>query len=203
MEPAACILGSPSSNFQRLVVNHSGCIQTVVHGSQIYESFKRGTGLPLGEYSTVEFILAAPADHGFNIAVSRIECNEPDLRLREFIGIFCPQIRQIPDCVFCLGLHAAVQRGINFQAAFKQSVCAEFIHNQLGNVIEEIRTKVFLFSFTFVFAYFYFFCFSFLCLGLGDVPIFYHLVKDDLPAFFICLWIIHGVVVVRTFWDCG
>ena len=90
METSAGVLGLPSADFQRFIVNHGSRIKTIIHGSQVNKSLESGTGLPLCEYSAVELILASSADHGFNVSVSGIEGNQAYLRLCQVVGIFRP-----------------------------------------------------------------------------------------------------------------
>ena len=43
------------------------------------------------------------------------------------------------------------------------------------------------------------FGFGFFCVSLGDMPVFYHLVKYDIPALFGGFWVFHGIIVVGAF----
>ena len=55
-----------------LVFNYRGSGKTVVHSGKVNKWFESGTWLAHCKHSTVEFILAASADHGFDITVSRV-----------------------------------------------------------------------------------------------------------------------------------
>ena len=199
MKTAAGVLGLPSADSQRFVVHHSRCVQAIIHGCQVNESFERRTGLPLCKYCAVEFILTAAADHGFNVTVGRIKSDQAYLGLRQMVGIICPYIGKIPDRTLCLGLHTAVQGSVNFQAAFVEHISAVFVDDLLADVIEEVRTEVFFLAVGFFFADLYIFRFGFCCVSLCDMSVFYHLVKNDITAFLIGLGIFHGVIIVGAF----
>ena len=58
-----------------LVFDYCCRSKAVIHSCKIDKGLESGTGLTYCKHSTIEFILAAAADHGFDIAVSRIYGN--------------------------------------------------------------------------------------------------------------------------------
>ena len=90
-----------------LIFNNAGRRITVLHCSQVDKRLEGRTGLTYCKSSTVEFILAAAADHSFNVTVMRVNCNQSHLRLSQLLAV-CIIARQMLHGIFCSFLHIRV-----------------------------------------------------------------------------------------------
>ena len=90
-----------------LIFNNAGRRITVLHSSQIDKRLEGRTGLTYCKSSTVEFILAAAANHSFNVTGMRVNGNQSHLRLSQLLAV-CIIARQMLHSIFCSLLHIRV-----------------------------------------------------------------------------------------------
>ena len=90
-----------------LIFNDTGRRITVLHSGQIDKRLEGRTGLTYCKSSTVELILAAAADHSFNITVMRVNGNQSHLWLSQLLAV-CIIARQMLHSIFSSLLHIRV-----------------------------------------------------------------------------------------------
>ena len=109
------------------------------------------------------------------------------------VGVVIGQVLQGVNC--CL-LHIAVNGGVNFKPAFIQRIGTEFINNKLVAVIKKSKKGI-LFYPAFRLHARQLFRLWLHRPGLGNIAVFYHLVKHKFLAFFAGFGVFQRVVVVR------
>ena len=108
----------------------------MLQGRHVYEGLESRTGLADSHCGAVEAVLAAAADHGQDVAVSRVDGDEGPLRLGQAVFVLVV-VRQLSQGFRRGALFFQIHGGVNLQAFLIQGVIAVFGGDELRDVVDE------------------------------------------------------------------
>ncbi len=138
--------------FERLVHHHGGRTQAAVDGGRVNERLDGGTRQAHGLRGAVEVVVVAPADHGFDVAVARVDGHQGRLRLIQAVGVFhrgsCQQpvgVREGSLHGFLGGaLHVQIQGRVHVDAAGVDRIDVDTVQFQklTDDIVHEVGRQV-------------------------------------------------------------